>query len=95
MINKLVRCTTNDSPFAQKNFAPVPVRPGFVRPPVLNVQGLFALILCMSYWHTMAYHRSCVMLKIPTVHSLKSVQISSTINEQIEKLKQNEIAKNE
>ena len=35
------------------------------------------------------------MLKIPTVHLLKSVQISSTINEKIEKLKQNEIAKNE
>ena len=80
------------NPFAQNA-----VRLVSVRPPVLNVQGPFALILCMYYRHTMAYHRSCVMLKIPTVHSLKSVQISSTIfkiskiNEQIEKkLKQNE-----
>ena len=35
-------------------FAQNAVRPGFVRPPVLNVQGPFALILCMYYrqiWH--------------------------------------------
>ena len=34
---------------------------------------------CMYYRYTLAYHRSCVMLKIPTVHSLKSVRISFTI----------------
>ena len=63
----------------EKIFAPKPVRLGSVRPPVLNIQGSFALILCMYYRHTMAYHRSCVILKIPTVHSLKSVKISLTI----------------
>ena len=103
------------------------VRPGSVRPPVLKVQGPFALILCTCMYYigmlctgacfiiffnttnnisgmgkkyktsacdTMVYHeyRSCVMLKIPTVHSLlKSVHIYfprqySKINEQIEKI---------
>ena len=60
-------------------FAQNAVRAEFVCPPILNVQGPFAHILWMYYKHTMAYHRSCVMLKIPMVHSLNSVQISSTI----------------
>ena len=40
---------------------------------------LFYVIITMYNWHTMAYHRSCVMLIIQTVNSLKSVHISSTI----------------
>ena len=47
-------------------FAKNAVSPGSVRPPVLNIQGLFAFILCMYYRHTMAYHRSCVILIILT-----------------------------
>ena len=64
------------------------VRPGSVRPTVLFVQGPFALIQCMYYRHTtcMAYHRSCVMLKIPMVHWLKSVQIPSTILKNFQRL---------
>ena len=44
----------NVSPFAQIFFAPNPfaqnaIRPGSVRPPVLNVQGLFVLILSILW----------------------------------------------
>ena len=39
----------NVSPLAQIFFAPEPVHPGSVRPPVLNVQGLFVLILSILW----------------------------------------------
>ena len=78
----------NGSPFAQKMFASEPVRPECRSPRVRSPTGLEGTGSVRPY--SMAYHRSCVMLKIPTVHSLKSVKFPrqySKINEQIEKIK--------
>ena len=79
---------TNVSPFAQKFFAPEPVCPECRSPRVRSPTGpectgsvrpYSYVIITMYNRHTMAYHRSCVMVIIQTVHSIKSVHISSTI----------------
>ena len=56
------------NPFAQNV-----VHPGFVCPPVLFIQGDPSPVFYCAR-HIMAYHRSYVVLKIPTVHWLKSVK---------------------
>ena len=69
----------NVSPFAQIIFAPEPIRPECRSPRVRSPTRLECTRSVRPYSiYTMAYD-SCVMLKIQTVHTLKSVHISSII----------------
>ena len=69
-------------------FAQKAVCPGSIHPPVLNVQGPFALILCMYYRHTVvmcdAKNTDGALAKIGS-YFLNNIQKVSKINGQKEK----------